>query len=41
MSVIVEASNYADGEDIVISLNANGPTRTATISELHIYEVSY
>ena len=41
MSVIVEASNYADGEDIVISLNANGSTRTVTISELHIYEVSY
>lgn len=41
MSVIVEASQYANGENIKISLSVTGTTRTATISELHIYEVSY
>ena len=41
MSMVVEASNYAESDAPTIQISVSGTTRTATISKFKIYEVEY
>ena len=41
MSMIVEASSYAESNAPTIKISVSGTTRTATISKFKIYEVEY